>query len=175
MTHKLHNPILFRKCSSFSMSQRILHGCRRSRRCTNRRSRRTNESRSSICLTTKSSGNSGRFSTRRMVRAAWLPSSAGFQIPSRTGASRTSSISPSCPNCAAADTARKFCRPSAGNTPTRASLSISKSKKIPRTPKNSNAGTAAANFTPATALTPPPSITSGKANTTGYSAQAAPK
>ena len=73
-----------------------------------------------------------------------------------------------------AGTVHKSYRPSAGNTPTRASSSISKSKKIPRTPKNSNAGTAAANFTPATALTPPPSITSGKANTTAYSAQAAP-
>ena len=60
------------------------------------------------------------------------------------------------------------------NTQTRASLSISKSKKIPKTQKNSNAGTAAATFTNATALTPPPSITSGKANTTAYFPPVAP-
>ena len=57
---------------------------------------------------------------------------------------------------------------------TRALSSISKSKKIPRTPRNSNAGTAAANFTPTTALTLPPSITSGKASTTAYFPPAAP-
>ena len=99
---------------------------------------------------------------------------AGSRTPSRTGASRTSSISRSSQNCATAGTVRKFCRPSAGNTPTRASSSILKSKKIPRTPKNSNAGTGAANFTSATVLTPSPSITSGKANTTAYFPPAAP-
>ena len=99
---------------------------------------------------------------------------AGSRTPSRTGASRTSFISPSCQNCAAAGTAHKFCKSFTNNTPTRASSSISKSKKIPRTPKNLNAGIVAATFTCATALAPPPSITSGKASTTAYSPQAAP-
>ena len=122
----------------------------------------------------KSSENFGHFSTRKMARTPRLPSSAGSRTPSRTGALQTSSISPSFQNCAVADTAQKFCRPSANNTPTHASLSISKSKKIPRTPKNLNAGIVAATFTCATALAPPPLITSGKASTTTYSPQVEP-
>ena len=71
-------------------------------------------------------------------------------------------------NAAAAGTAHKFCKSFANNTPTHASSSISKSKKIPRTRKNLNAEIVAATFTCATALAPPLSITSGKENTTGY-------
>lgn len=109
-----------------------------------------------------------------MARTPRLPSSAGFQIPSRTGASRTSSISQSFQNYAVAGTALKFCRPSAKSIRTPALSSISKSKKIPKMPRNSNAGTVAATFTNATALKPSPSITFGKANITAYSPQVEP-
>ena len=164
----------FHKCSSFSMLQRNLRGCRKFRRCTNRRSRQTNEFRGSNCSTTKSNGNSGRFSKRKMARTAQPLRSAGFRIPFRTATSRTSFILRLYLNCAAVGTVRKFCRPSAKNILTRASSSISKSKKIPRTPRNLSAGTAAANFTPTTALTPHPSNTTGRVNTIAYSAQAVP-
>ncbi len=100
--------------------------------------------------------------------------SAGFQIPFHTATLRTLSISQLCQNCVAVGTARKLCPPSAKNIQTLASSSISKSKKIPKTMRNSNAETAAATFTNATALKPPPSSTTGKASTTAYSPQAAP-
>ena len=115
-----------------------------------------------------------RIPMKQLLDTALPLRSAVFQILFHTATSRTSSISRLSQNCAVADTVHKSCRPSAGNTPTRASLSISKSKKIPRTPRNSNAGTAAATFTSVTVLTPRPSNTTGRANITAYSAQAAP-
>jgi len=100
--------------------------------------------------------------------------SADFRIPSHTATSQTSSILRLLLSYAAADTALKFCRLSAKSIRTPALSLISKSKKIPKTPRNLNDETAAANFIYATALAPPPSITTGKENTTACLPQAAP-